>query len=105
MKDYGELVRRSIRKDFARANFKKAGRAPFVPHPVNTKRVVSVNERCEYYRFRTFFVGRLVRLLEQSSTGVWVEFVRDDERVKLNAAAGWSDNKKRYLLQGAKFDD
>lgn len=31
------------------------------------------------------------------------EFVHDDDRKALNMAAGWSDNKKVYLLDGVKF--
>ena len=105
MKDYNELVRRSIRKDFAKANFKRNARVPKTPHPKNTKRVLSVNEQCEYYGFRKYFVGRLVRIVDDAISGVWVEFVRDADRENLNTAAGWSDNKRKYLLQGAKFDD
>ena len=105
MKDYGELVRRSIRKDFAKANFKRNGRAPKTPHPKNTKRVLALNECCEYYRFRKYFIGHLVRILDKGISGVWIEFVRDDDRARLNNAAGWSDAKRKYLLQGAKFDD
>lgn len=29
--------------------------------------------------------------------------VHDDDRKALNMAAGWSDNKKLYLLDGVKF--
>lgn len=105
MKDYNELVRRSIRRDFAKANYKRNGRVPKTPHPKNTKRILSVNEQCEYYRFRKYFVGRLVRIVDGAISGVWVEFVRDVDRESLNAAAGWSGNKRKYLLQGAKFDD
>ena len=36
MKDYNDLVRRSIRKDFAKANFKRNGRIPKTPHPKHT---------------------------------------------------------------------
>ena len=105
MKDYNELVRRSIRKDFAKANFKRNARVPKTPHPKNTKRVLSVNVQCEYYRFRKYFVGRLIRIVDNAISGVWVEFVRDADRKSLNTAAGWSDNKRKYLLSGAKFDD
>lgn len=106
MKDYAELVRRSIRKDFARANFKRNGRAPKTPHPKNTKRVVALNEQSDYFKYRKFFVGKLIRILEGASAGgVWVEFVRDADRESLNAAAGWSSNKRKYLLYGVKFDD
>lgn len=103
--DYNELVRRSIRRDFAKANFKRNGRAPKTPHPQNTKRVLALNERCSYYRFRKYFIGKLVRVVDEGISGVWVEFVRDCDRENLNKAAGWSDCKRQYLLEGAKFDD
>ena len=103
--DFNELVRRSIRKDFANANFKRNAPAPIVPHPKNTKRVLELNEKCAYYRFRKYFVGRLVRIISKAISGVWVEFVRDGDRESLNNAAGWTENKRRYLLEGAKFDE
>lgn len=104
--DYLELSRRSMRKDFARANFKRNGRVPRVPHPKNTKRVLELNETCQYWKYRRFFIGRLVRIIEPGLLGgVWVEFVRDGDRENLNNMAGWNGDKKRYLLQGAKFDD
>jgi len=106
MKDYAELVRKSIRKDFANANFKRNAREPRVPHPLNTKRILSINEKCEYYKFRKFFVGKLIRIVEDNGQkGVWVEFVRLNDGKKLNNAAGWSDSKRLYLLHGARFDD
>ena len=106
MKDYNDLVRRSIRKDFAKANFKRNGRAPKIPHPKNTKRVLGINEQSEYFKYRKFFVGKLIRVLEDANAGgVWVEFVREADREALNNAAGWSSNKRKYLLYGAKFDD
>ena len=33
----------------------------------------------------------------------YCEFVHDDDRKALNMAAGWSDNKKLYLLDCVKF--
>ena len=106
MKDYNELVRRSIRKDFAKANFKRNGRAPKTPHPKHTRRVLDLNETSGYAKFRRLIVGRLVRIVEHGcNNGFWVEFVRDADRDALNAAAGWSKDKRRFLLDGVKFDD
>ena len=103
MPDYSEIVRRSIRKEFARCGRKREIKTP---HPKNTRRVISLNERSEYARFKRFIVGKLVRILESGNDGgYWVQFVRDDDRLALNAAAGWSENKNRYLLDGVKFDD
>ena len=106
MKDYNELVRRSIRKDFDKANFVRNGRAPKTPHPKRTKRVVDLNDASAYKQFRRLIVGRLVRIIEPGyNGGFWVELVRDADRDALNAAAGWTNDKRRYLLDGVKFDD
>lgn len=100
--DYSEVIRRSIRKDFAHSNMRKKGYAPIVPHPLNTKRVLSINERCEYYPFRRMIEGKIVRILSEGMSGVWVEFVNDFDRQRLNEAAGWN-SKKKHLIN-AKFD-
>lgn len=106
MKDYNELVRRSIRKDFATANFKRNCRAPKTPHPKHTRRVIDLNDASAYKQFRRLIVGRLVRIIEPGyNCGYWVEFVRDSDREALNTAAGWSMDKRRFLLDGVKFDD
>lgn len=103
MPDYSDIIRRSIRKEFARTGRQREIKTP---HPKNTRRVVSLNERSEYARFKRYIVGKLVRILESGNNGgYWVQFVRDDDRLALNAAAGWSARKDRYLLDGAKFDD
>lgn len=105
MKDYNELVRRSIRRDFAKANFKRNGRAPRVPHPKNTRRVQELTEASGYYEHRRLIVGRIVRILRPGIVGgYWIEFVRDADRDALNKAAGWKD-KREFLLNGVKFDD
>lgn len=104
MKDYNELVRRSIQKDFANAHFKH-GREPKDKKP-KVRRVVDLNESSTYAKYRRFIVGRLVRICNQVfGYGVWVQFVYDDDRVALNRVAGWSDNKREYLLDGAKFGE
>lgn len=104
MKDLNEQIRRSIRKDFAKANFKR-NRERKTPHKKDTKRVIYLNERSMYFRYRRFILGKLVRLFERGTDGyVWVEFVHDADREALNRAAGWTD-KRRYLLDGAKFDE
>lgn len=103
MQDWSELVRRSIRKDFAKAHFKRL-REVKTPHPKDTKRVLEVGEKSSYLRFRRLIEGRLVRLIERGSTGYWVEFVNEVDRNRLNAAAGWSQNKTRYLFDNIKFD-
>lgn len=104
-KSYDEDVRRSIRRDFKKANFKRNGRVPKIPHPKNVRRVIELNEASSYYPFRRFIVGKLFRVLEKGfDGGVWVDFVNDTERDALNSAAGWKD-KRRFLFDGVRFDD
>ena len=65
-----------------------------------------MNDASAYKQFRRYIVGRLVRIVESGyNGGYWVEFVRDADRDALNAAAGWSKDKRRFLLDGVKFDD
>ena len=105
MKDYSEIVRRSIRKDFAKANYKRNARAPKTQRPKDARRVVDLNETSAYAKFRRLIVGRFVRIIGNVSNGCWVEFVRDADRVALNNAAGWTERKRLFLLDGVKFDE
>lgn len=105
MKDLSEIVRRSIRKDFAKANFRRNGRAPRTAHPANTKRIVAVADQSGYSQYRKCLLGKLVRLQSVAGCGVWVEFINDADRKRLNDAAGWSDAKHSYFLDHVKFDD
>ena len=102
--DYNEIVRRSIRKDFEKANFRRNKRISKPHRDKDTHRVLSLAETCEYWRFRRYIVGRLVRITETTIDGVWVEFIHEGDRENLNNAAGWSEYKRKYFLQGAKFD-
>lgn len=106
--DYGEISRRSIRSDFKRVQrYTRKGKRPEIenpPEPNAERRVLFVSENSSYYRYRYFFVGKLVRLIKKSDVGGWiVEFVHDDERKAINHAAGWSNDKKQYLLDCVKF--
>lgn len=95
MAQYEEMIRRSIKKDFAGANFKRLTRKKG-----NERRVLEIYDGCYYAKYRKFFIGKLVRVL----SGNWVEFVYDSDRRKMNEAAGWSDVKNKYLLDGVKFE-
>lgn len=106
--DYGAIPRRSIKNDFRRVQtYPAKEKRPRIENPpeINTeRRVLFVSENSSYYKLRSFIVGKLVRLIQQSSVGGWVcEFVYDDDRKAINHAAGWSDNKKQYLLDCVKF--
>ena len=106
MKNYDELVRKSIRRDFIGATFKRLGRAIRIPHAKNIRRIIRIATFSSYYPISKYFVGRLVRLRgEGVSGGCWVEFLNEEDRVAANRAGGFPETKFRYLLQGVKFDD
>lgn len=94
-KNYEALIRRSVKRDFVGATFKKLAK-----DKSNVKRVAEINEGCYYFRYRKYFVGKLVHILP----GNWVRFIHDSDRRRINEAAGWSDAKCEYLLDGVKFE-
>lgn len=101
MKDYFELVRRSIRKDFDAANFKRKQ----APKGKPVRRVKELTELSGYASMRRFFIGKLVRIMDSAySGGYMVEFVFERDRKAMNAAAGYSDDKRLYLLDCVKFN-
>lgn len=98
-----DICRKSVKEDFRRANFRH-NREVKTPHPANTKRIVYVDDSSDYAKYKKRLLGKLVRLKSVAPGGIWAEFVRDEDRKALNDAAGWSDAKKEYLLNGIKFD-
>lgn len=106
--DYGAISRRSIKSDFRRVQtYSEREKRPQIENPpeINAeRRVLFIGENSSYYKLRSFLVGKLVRLVQESSVGGWVcEFVHEDDRKAINNAAGWSDSKKQYLLDCVKF--
>lgn len=110
-RDFADVSRRSIRKDFKSASFRTQGREPRprpqeqkTEHESDIRRVLSLSEKSGYAKYKRFFVGKLVRILRPAmSGGYYVEFVREEDSNFLNANAEWK-NKREYLLDGAKFD-
>lgn len=120
--DYEVISRRSVAKDFyperihiihKKVPEKRNSREINIPKQQEqpeegqSKRISTINPICMYSKYARFFVGKLVRLIskkgEGDSTTGWYEFVHDEDRKALNEAAGWSDNKKMYLLERPKF--
>lgn len=105
--DYGAISRRSIQNDFKRVQrYPEKEKRPQIenlPEINAERRVLFVSENSGYYKLRSFLCGKLVRLVEQTSMGWMCEFVHDEDRKAINYAAGWSDNKKQYLLDCVKF--
>lgn len=120
--DFEAISRRSVAKDFYPERIhiihkkmpeKRNSREINIPNQQEqpeegqTKRVSTINPACMYAKYARFFVGKLVRLVERKgildSTTGWYEFVHDEDRKALNEAAGWSENKKMYLLERPKF--
>lgn len=106
--DFSAVSRRSIQKDFQRvqsyAREVKRREIEDLPEINSERRAVFVGKNSEYYQHRACILGKLFRLVERAGVGGWIcEFVHDEDRQVLNAAAGWTDNKTRYLLDGVKF--
>ena len=117
--DFEAISRRSVQRDFyperiyldkkkIPENRKTEEITPMNPAATEGKtfRVTNINQVCEYAKYARFFVGRLVRLTRKTgvgdSTTGWYEFLHEKDRAALNQAAGWSDNKKEYLLERPK---
>lgn len=100
-RSYNETVRSSVGRDFRNANFK----AKQVPES-HIRRVSELNAASSYAPYKNLVIGKLVRLISSGTYGgMWVEFVYDEDRQALNRAAGWSDEKRKYLLDGVKFKE
>lgn len=106
--DYSAISRRSVKRDFKMIpTYYRTEKRPQIensPEISSLRRIQLVGEHSSYYKLRSYLVGKLVRLVEQTSIGAWYcEFVYDEDRKALNRAAGWSDNKDRYLLDSVRF--
>lgn len=100
-RNYNALVRLSIGRDFRNANFRKKE-----VQESHIRRVSELNAASSYAPYKKLVIGKLVRILSSGTYGgMWVEFVYEDDRQALNKAAGWSDEKKKYLLDGVKFKE
>lgn len=118
--DYEAISRRSIKRDFYPERIYLNKRETpeneksveitipkTAPAKDKTYRITNINPACQYAKYARFFVGKLVRLIRQTgigdSTTGWYQFVFDQDREALNKEAGWSENKKEYLLERPKF--
>ena len=118
--DYETISRRSVERDFyseriylrekktpENENSEEITKRRQTPVDGEVFRVASINMACEYMKYARFFVGKLVRRVRSSGIGEtttgWYEFVHDRDREALNQAAGWSENKREYLLERPKL--
>lgn len=108
--DFGAISRSSIKKRLSEGTkIPRRGKRPQIEEfpKINAKRrIIHISEVSGYAKFARYIVGKLVRLKEKANVGGnswYCEFVYDDGRKALNMAAGWSDDKKLYLLDGVKF--
>lgn len=99
----GRIIKRTIKEDFK--DLKKPQQVNEPPQNGAQRRINSISERSDYYKFQKFFVGKLVIVKEQSSIGFnsfICSFVHDEDRIRVNKAMGYSE-KTEYLLEGVKF--
>lgn len=110
--DYGSIVRESVKRDFQRRDRVIVSAPKPAPLPVvepeynDQKRIMYISDASAYAKYARYIVNKLVRIKQKSKTGsnsYYCEFVYDDDRIALNTAAGWSNNKREYLFDGVKF--
>lgn len=100
---FGNISRNSIKKDFKDSLSKKEVNEP--PAEGSARRIISISERSDYYKKRYLIVGKMVKIVDQSSIGFnsfICSFVFEEDRKALNDALGYTD-KKEYLFEGIKF--
>lgn len=105
--DFLAVSRRSIKRDFKQYHEReKRPQIENSPEINSVRRIQFVCEHSSYFKLRSYLIGKLVRLVEQSSIGSWYcEFVHEEDRKTINKAAGWSESKERYLLDGVRFKE
>lgn len=107
--DYSAISRQSVQKDFQKQRIHpERNKSPQIKDIAKIKdpRIAEINEGCQYAKFARFLVGKAVKCVEskgEHTTSGWYKFIFDDDRKALNRAAGWSDNKKIYLLERPKL--
>lgn len=108
--DFRAISMRSMQKDFQNTNvYQRRVKVPEIEGKAQINehvRIKHISESSSYAKYARYIVGRAVKLKSKSSIGSsswYCEFVFDEDRKKLNAAAGWSDNKNEYLFDGIKF--
>ena len=106
--DFRAISRRSKQRDIisreSRYSTKKVKQRENLTQVNEILLIILVGENSGYYGFRFYLIGKLVRIVEHISISeFYCEFVHDNDRVALNIAAGWSDNKKKYLFDCVKF--
>lgn len=105
--DFSAISRRSMRRDFemmqSTTREEKRPQSGNLAKIGDIRRVVSVNDNSSYYKYRSRIEGRLVRLVEHTEYGWRCEFVNHEDRIALNAMAGWSERKDIYLFDSVKF--
>lgn len=100
---FGMISKNSIKKDFKDAGLKKEINQP--PQEGAERRILSISEKSDYYRYKYLIVGRLVKIVDHSSIGFntyTCSFVFEDDRAALNKALGYTE-KQQYLFEGIKF--
>lgn len=77
------------------------------PQENSRRRIAFVGEKSDYYRYKHLLVGKMVEVVRTSliTNGYVCRFVYDEDRKKLNAFAGWSDEKKEYMFNSIKFKE
>lgn len=62
-----------------------------------------IDKESSYFEFRAKIIGRPIEIVRSIGEMKVVRFVNEEDRKNLNQFAGWSDNKREYLIDKMKF--
>lgn len=99
----GRVVKNSMKKELKDSGLKKEINQP--PQEGAERRIISISEKSDYYKYRYLIVGKLIKIIDHSAIGFnsyTCSFVFDEDRKALNKALGYTD-KTQYLFEGVKF--
>lgn len=90
--NYEDIIRRSVSSDFKIKNKNKTN------HII---RIDKLHDDCYYFKFSRYILKKAMIKVEGNnySTTGYYKFAYDEDRKKLNSAAGWSDRKDKYKLE------
>lgn len=103
---FADTIHASVQRDFQRPNYtqSKKQETEETPQVGAVRRITFVTQTSAYYQYKGYLIGKAVRIINPGLVCGWeCQFVYDADRVALNNAAGWSDAKNTYLLDGVKF--
>lgn len=98
-RDYREIAMRSVKQ-----TLKRNGIGCIRQPPDDAKRVKDISSNSQYYKYRRYIVGKLVKKVGEGISGDWYAFIHDSDRQALNKVAELSNDREKYMFDGIKFE-